>query len=42
MLRSFGHDQVRGTWRVEWERDGPAGLLVELFGYALREVRLGG
>lgn len=38
---SFGHDVVDGTWQIDFERDGPAGLLVELFTYDLVEVELG-
>jgi hypothetical protein len=41
-VQSFGHDAVTGTWQVEFERDGPAGLLVELFTYDLTEGRVGG
>jgi hypothetical protein len=39
---SFGHDVVDGTWRIEFEREGPGRLLVELFTYDLEEVLLGG
>lgn len=39
-VRSFGHDAVTGTWQVEFERDGPAGLLVELFTYDLAVGRV--
>ena len=42
VARSFGHDAVSGPWQVDFERDGPAGLLVELFTYDLTEVQLGG
>jgi hypothetical protein len=42
VARSFGHDAVGGSWQVDFERDGPAGLLVELFTYDLTEVELGG
>jgi hypothetical protein len=38
---SFGHDVVDGTWQIDFERDGPAGLLVELFTYDLVELELG-
>lgn len=42
VARSFGHDAVGGSWQVDFERDGPAGLLVELFTYDLTEIELGG
>ncbi|CAN5707865.1 hypothetical protein BH23GEM11_BH23GEM11_06090 [soil metagenome] len=42
LVQSFGHDRVQGTWTLEFERDGPAGLLVELFTYGLDRVSLGG
>jgi hypothetical protein len=41
-LGSFGHDAVDGTWELEFDRDGPAGLLVELFTYDLTRVMLEG
>ncbi len=41
-LASFGHDAVDGTWELEFEREGPAGLLVELFTYDLTRGRLEG
>jgi len=37
---SFGHDVVDGTWTIDFERNGPARLLVELFTYDLTEFRL--
>lgn len=42
VARSSGHDAVTGRWEIDFERDGPAGLLVELFTYDLNEVELGG
>lgn len=42
VARSSGHDAVTGRWQVDFERDGPAGLLVELFTYDLNEVEMGG
>jgi hypothetical protein len=42
IVRSFGHESVQGQWQVDFERDGPAGLLVELFTYDLEEVAPGG
>ncbi len=39
LVQSFGHDSVRGTWRLDFHRGGPAGLLVELFTYQLDVVR---
>lgn len=39
-VRSFGHDAVRGTWQIHFDRQGPAGLLVELFTYDLAPVEL--
>jgi len=41
-LGSFGHDAVDGTWELEFHREGPAGLLVELFSYDLTRVMLEG
>jgi hypothetical protein len=41
-VQSFGHDAVNGPWSIEFHRDGPAGLLVELFTYDLERVELGG
>ena len=41
-LGSFGHDAVDGTWELEFHREGPAGLLVELFTYDLTRVVLEG
>jgi hypothetical protein len=41
-LGSFGHHSVDGTWELEFEREGPAGLLVELFTYDLTRVTLEG
>jgi len=40
-VESFGHDAVQGEWRLDFHRGGPAGLLVELFTYDLRERLLG-
>jgi hypothetical protein len=42
VARSFGHDAVAGTWRIEFDRQGPAGLLVELFTYDLERVAMAG
>ena len=41
-LGSFGHDAVDGTCELEFHREGPAGLLVELFTYDLTRVVLEG
>lgn len=41
VVESFGHDAVQGTWQLDFHRGGPAGLLVELFTYDLRELLLG-
>ncbi len=41
-LGSFGHDAVDGSWELEFDREGPAGLLVELFTYDLTRVMLEG
>jgi hypothetical protein len=41
LVQSFGHDAVQGTWTLDFERDGPAGLLVELFTYGLEEFAMG-
>jgi hypothetical protein len=41
-LATFPIEGVDGAWEVEFERDGPAGLLVELFTYDLSEVQMGG
>ncbi len=41
VLASSGHDAVDGTWQIEFEREGPARLLVELFTYELTEVESG-
>ncbi len=41
-VQSFGHDAVNGPWSIEFHRDGPGGLLVELFTYDLERVELGG
>lgn len=38
---SFGHDVVDGTWQIDFYRNGPAGLLVELFTYDLTEMVFG-
>lgn len=40
LVRSFGHDAVQGGWHLEFEREGPAQLLVELFTYEREPVRL--
>jgi len=42
LVQSFGHDTVQGTWNLDFERDGPARLLVELFTYGLDEIAVGG
>jgi len=37
-VQSFSHDVVNGAWEVDFHRDGPGGLLVELFTYDLARV----
>ena len=37
---SFPHRGVDGAWQIDFERDGPARLLVELFTYDLEMVEL--
>ena len=37
---SFPHRGMDGTWQIDFERDGPARLLVELFTYDLEVVEL--
>ena len=39
LVTSFGHDAVQGTWQIDFERGGPARLLVELFTYDLETMR---
>lgn len=39
---SFGHGAVDGIWRIDFEGSGPGRLLVELFTYELRELKLNG
>jgi hypothetical protein len=40
-VQSFSHEAVNGTWEVDFHRDGPGGLLVELFTYDRVRVRPG-
>jgi hypothetical protein len=40
LVRSFGHEAVQGSWQLDFEREGPARLLVELFTYDREGVRL--
>lgn len=40
--RSFPHQGVDGSWQIDFERDGPARLLVELFTYDLQAVEMNG
>jgi hypothetical protein len=42
LVQSFGHEVVQGSWKLDFERDGPARLLVELFTYGLDEIAMGG
>ncbi|TVP44452.1 MAG: hypothetical protein EA350_11520 [Gemmatimonadales bacterium] len=42
LVQSFGHDAVQGGWTIDFEREGPARLLVELFTYGLDEAPPGG
>ncbi len=42
LVRSFGHARVQGEWKLDFEREGPASLLVELFTYDREEVQLMG
>ena len=39
-LTSFNHDQVNGTWEIEYESDGPGVFGVEMFTYELNETQL--